>query len=186
MDRFGGRKFSNCDVSRKIFITRFFVVAFRQASFILFFESASNEPGSQLKEHSIRPHCPGVSPTQFKFNWAWKFPTCCLNSPPRVYHFHRSPPWTTSLTSKTIFPAIPVYHIQNQSQRRQGVCLLLSTFSAFQTRFILLRLSQRPITRYCNQSERNRWATILSSIEIFFDYCIIWLSKILWILAKYF
>lgn len=120
MDRFGGRKFSNCDSSRKIFITRLFVVAFRQASFILFFESASNEPSSQLKEHSIRPHCPGVSPTQFKFNWAWKFPTCCLNSPPRVYHFHRSPPWTTSLTSKTILPAILVYHIQNQSQRRQA------------------------------------------------------------------
>lgn len=64
---------------------------------ILFFELAPNEPDNQLKEHFSCSHCREASPTSFKFNWAWKFPTCCLwirlyapttfcHPPPRRWH----------------------------------------------------------------------------------------------------
>lgn len=72
---------------------------------ILFFVLVANEPDSQLKEHSNRSHRLGamvLSATWFKFNWAWKFSTCCLNSPPRAYHFYHSPPERHFLTSRTI------------------------------------------------------------------------------------
>ena len=97
----------NRDINEKHFSLHddIFLVSFFVGLRILFFVLVANEPDSQLKEHSNRSHRLGamvLSATWFKFNWAWKFSTCCLNSPPRAYHFYHSSPERHFLTSRTI------------------------------------------------------------------------------------